>query len=883
MKTIAFFYRVLLASRYRIEIEGENLLRDKQAKLFLPNHQAHVDAQILTSYILKHSTFVPVISARLFKVPIVKGIFRRLKAIPVSNIQSGKVDKDVVNKLVSSTKELLESGNNVLIYPSGQLAGQGFEKIFNKPAAYQVVNNMPDKARIIGVRTSGLWGSMWSKAWTGDIPPILNNLLKSVFIILANLFVFVPKRKVHIHFEDITEQAREAVKEGKINFNAFLEKFYNQHPEEVNYLKHYFFLPKSNRKLPGRIAGSLKEFKVTSAINPRDIPADIFNGVKEVIGHDVVLDGKDIKISTNLVLELGIDSLGMVNLVSAIENRFKCQFTGNFALIKTVGDLCRIAQNIKETEEVLKPSYLKISKEDKRCIDVVPTKTILDNFILSCTRNKNESLAYDKMMGTNTRKDFLLKAIVVSGLIKKHVQEEYVAIMLPALESTALLIASTYMAGKIPVMLNWTAGKKTVMDCMKTVAVKKVITATAFYEKVEEKLPEGFKEHCLFFDKEIKKVSIGSKLAALTKSFFPKTLFLGKKLNDIAVILFTSGSEAKPKAVPLTHTNIMYNLKGVLSDLEIYNHDILIGFLPPFHSFGFTVLSVLPIVTAVKVAYTPDPTDAREIAKIISHTKASVLLATPTFLKMIMSASSDEDFNSIRLTITGAESLHPDIAQQFRRKTHDIATLLQGYGITECSPILSLTTPETEDLKSVGKMITGVECLIIDLDTNKPLPDGNEGMIVVHGKSIFNGYLDKNIESPFITIDGKRYYKTGDLGYIDPVGDLFITGRLKRFIKVAGEMISLPAIESILLEKFGSPDELVLAVEGFEDHDKATIVLFTIKEISVEEANACLRKSGLSNMMKINEVQMIDEIPILGSGKTDYKQLRNRAGELLAH
>jgi acyl-CoA synthetase (AMP-forming)/AMP-acid ligase II len=299
-----------------------------------------------------------------------------------------------------------------------------------------------------------------------------------------------------------------------------------------------------------------------------------------------------------------------------------------------------------------------------------------------------------------------------------------------------------------------------------------------------------------------------------------------------------------------------------------------LSFLPPFHSFGFTVLTILPLISGLKVAYTPDPTDSREVLKILKHSGANTLLATPTFLKMMLAVSSKDDLKQVILAICGAESLHASIINAFYDKAGSNARLLEGYGITECSPVLTINTFDMQKEKSVGSFIKGVDFLIVDYNTYTPLPQGDEGMIMVRGESIFNGYIDKNIASPFVDIDGKNYYKTGDLGRMDEDGFLFITGRLKRFIKIAGEMISLPAIEGVLLRKYGNDDEVILAVEGNDSIEPAQIVLFTKTKIDLAEANSYLKESGFPNLVKLNKIIEVVEIPLLGTGKTDYKVLK---------
>jgi long-chain-fatty-acid--[acyl-carrier-protein] ligase len=302
-----------------------------------------------------------------------------------------------------------------------------------------------------------------------------------------------------------------------------------------------------------------------------------------------------------------------------------------------------------------------------------------------------------------------------------------------------------------------------------------------------------------------------------------------------------------------------------------------LSFLPPFHSFGFTVLSVLPLITGVKVAYTPNPTNLGEVVEAIRHNKANNIMATPTLLKMIMAKATKDDFASVQLVISGAESLHESIKNQFINMTEGHNSLIiEGYGITECAPIVSLNPFDTQKLNSVGKAIQGLDVLVVNPETMKEVAPHEEGMFLVSGPSIFPGYLDAEIETPFIEIKGKKYYKTGDLGYIDKDDYMFITGRLKRFIKIAGEMISLPFIEKVLVGECGEDGQINMAVEGTDKGTEPKVVLFSTKEMDVSDVNRCLREKGVASIAKIREIRIVGEIPMLGSGKINYRELKEQ-------
>ncbi len=875
MKIILAIYRFLLSLRYNVEVKGIEILKNPNPKFILPNHQALVDPQILFPQILKHIKAVPVASEIYYNKPVLKQLFDAFGTVIVSDITSNNRDADALKNIYINVVDALKNGKSVVLYPSGQIAGQGYEKIFNKQSAWAIVDNIPENTQVIGVRISGLWGSMWSRAWIGKSPDFIKTYLKAIFMVLANLIFFLPRRNVKIEFIDITEEAKTKSKESKNAFNLFLEEIYNINGEEkLLFLKHYFYAQELKRDLPVRIEGSVADMKTHSEVKTDDIPDEIFQKVAEIIAKNTGNQKSEIKINSNLILELSVDSLMLVSIISDVEQSFEVVSQIEIEFVTLVADICRIAMNQQISKDILKPAFLKNKIAAHKTVEVDKTKNIVESFLSVFSQDQKEHFAYDKIMGSVSRKDFMLKAYVVSKIIRKEVDGKYVGIMLPALQSTTLLVISTYLAGKVPVMLNWTVGKKVLDHCVADADLKVILTAKTFHDKVQDLLSDNVKQKCIFFEQKVKEISLTTKLSGLFSFIFKAKPRI--EPDDTAVILFTSGSESLPKAVPLTHQNIVTNLWGVFEIIKISNENILLSFLPPFHSFGFTVLTILPLISGLKVAYTPDPTDSREVLKILKHTGANTLLATPTFLKMLLSVSTQEDLKEVILAITGAESLHPAIIKSFYDKADKNARILEGYGITECSPVLSINPMEIQKEKSVGKFIKGVDFLIADFNDFNPLPQGEDGMIMVRGNSIFGGYTDKNIANPFVNINGNDYYKTGDLGRIDEDGFLFITGRLKRFIKIAGEMISLPAIEGVLLKKYGSDEEVLLAVEGSDAIDPPQIVLFAKSKIDIAEANAYLKESGFPNLVKLNKLIEVEEIPLLGTGKTDYKVLKQQ-------
>lgn len=240
-KILAVFFRLGFSLRYDVKLKGEELLKENRVKLFLPNHQALIEPIILQSYIIKYHEIVPAVSAKYFENPFFRLIMKIVNSVPVSDMESGNRDVEVLNKVKSALLNSILSGKNALLYPSGQLASQGYEKIYNKQGAFNLVSELPENILIVGVRIRGFWGSMWSKAKTGKTPDFLLSLIKAILIILSNLIFFTPRREVSFEFFDVTNAAKQHSKIDRKSFNMFLESLYNQDGAEAVKCQKYFF------------------------------------------------------------------------------------------------------------------------------------------------------------------------------------------------------------------------------------------------------------------------------------------------------------------------------------------------------------------------------------------------------------------------------------------------------------------------------------------------------------------------------------------------------------------------------------------------------------------------------------------------------------------
>jgi long-chain-fatty-acid--[acyl-carrier-protein] ligase len=306
---------------------------------------------------------------------------------------------------------------------------------------------------------------------------------------------------------------------------------------------------------------------------------------------------------------------------------------------------------------------------------------------------------------------------------------------------------------------------------------------------------------------------------------------------------------------------------------------VLLGFLPAFHSFGLTVTGLLPLLSGIRVVHHPDPTDATNLARKITAYKVTVLIGTPTFVNHILERAGPGDMGSLRMIVTGAEKCPQAVFDRCKEKAPR-AAVVEGYGITECAPVVAVNPPRAPRPGSIGKPLPGLEVAVTDLESGAVLPAGRMGMLQVSGPTVFPGYLAHDGEPPFVERGGKRRYVTGDLGEFDTDGYIWFKGRLKRFLKAGGEMISLPALEEPFARMFPpTQDGPRVAVEGVELEHGRRIVLFTTEPLSLRDANALLVEEGFHGVMRLDEVRRVETIPTLGTGKTDYKQLRTMIQE----
>lgn len=859
--------RPLVWLRYRVRVEGlDRLQKLRGPVLVLPNHPGFIDPVLVMSQLGAEIPLRPLVVSFMYRPIFLHPLMKFIHALEVPDlVQHSHSAREQVEPLIQTVVAGLDRGENFLIYPSGRIERNGLEHIGFTRAVSDLLTLRPDTTVVL-VRTVGVWGSMSTCALTGKDPDLGENFLKALGILLANLIFFTPRREIKMSIEIVDPKSLPGLNREKLN--PWLEAWYNRglSTEPIFVPYHFCFGPRTF-EFPKFTSGLDIPFeKITPAV--RQTVLDL---LEEKLKRPLTDDEK----KPQMPLEnLGLDSLDRMDLAQIIEGRFGFR---SEQVATTIGELCALAQGLIEVDKdkpIKVPEKWTTSRAKSDAAFSVLAPTILNAFVKQAIAHRSEAAAADDLSGVVTYEQMLTGARLMSKRFAE-LPGDAVGLMLPASVAADTTLLALLWARKLPVLLNWTTGPVHLNHAAKVMRLQRVVTSRKFIDRIGVKI-EGVE---YVFLEDVRK-SIGKPEAIAT--LLANRFFSAKMLatlprpgsDETAVVLFTSGSEKAPKAVPLTHRNIMADVQAGASALGFQRGDILLGFLPPFHSFGLSGNIVLPLAGGVRVVHHADPTDAAALVRKIAAYQPTLLLTTPTFLNFILNAARPADLASLRIIVTGAEKC-PEALFARAKQIVPHAILSEGYGITECSPVVSACRPNNVRLGTIGQPLDGIDVLVVDPESMKPLPIGQRGLLLVHGATVFPGYLHYDGPSPFHEHDGKRWYITGDLVSVDKDGFIHFAGRLKRFLKAGGEMISLPAIEEPFAVAYPPGDNgPQVAVEGIETPDGRRIVLFTTTDIKLADANALLTKAGYRGIMRLDEVRRIDHLPLLGTGKIDYKILR---------
>ncbi|MET0355288.1 MAG: acyl-[ACP]--phospholipid O-acyltransferase [Cellvibrio sp.] len=468
-----------------------------------------------------------------------------------------------------------------------------------------------------------------------------------------------------------------------------------------------------------------------------------------------------------------------------------------------------------------------------------------------------------------------------------------VALLLPASSAAIIANMAVMLNGQTVVNLNFTTSVSAIQAGAKNADIKTVYTSEKFVEKLKSRgldvdgMLQGL--HVVYLEhlqKEISKplLAISFLLTILLPAYSFYRLF-GRKvtINDPAAILFSSGSEGTPKGIVLSHRNFMANIKQISDVLKTRDSDLVMGSLPPFHSFGLTVTTLLPLVEGIPVVCHPDPTDVVAIAKAIARHKVTIMCGTATFLRLYTKNKKVQPLmlDSLRVVVAGAEKLALDVREEFLSKFNKI--IYEGYGATETTPVASVNIPDQLDMNdwhvqigskigTVGLPLPGCSFRVVDPATLQTLPVGEDGLILISGTQVMMGYLndEEKTKSVIVELDNRRWYKTGDKGHLDADGFLTIVDRYSRFAKLGGEMVSLGAVESEIKKVITEPDVEMVAVNIPDDKKGEQVVLLINLAIDSAELRKRLLAINCNPLMIPSTVLQVEAIPKLGSGKTDF-------------
>jgi acyl-[acyl-carrier-protein]-phospholipid O-acyltransferase/long-chain-fatty-acid--[acyl-carrier-protein] ligase len=483
-------------------------------------------------------------------------------------------------------------------------------------------------------------------------------------------------------------------------------------------------------------------------------------------------------------------------------------------------------------------------------------------------RNLRKTISYSQL---------LIGSMILARKFHKY-DDSYLGIMIPNSAGCVLSVLGAMFSGKTPVMVNYSTGAaENARFAQNKCNFHTIITSRALLEKLECPAVPGM----VYIEDIVDSISTVEKLVNAIKSKLPvailERILHRNRLEDSAVILFTSGSEKSPKAVDLSHRNIASNVGSAQQAFKFSTDDIMLCNLPYFHVFGFMANLWLPLLEGVKLVLYANPLDFKTIVRIIREEKITLMWGTPFFLRGYHKQAEKEDFSSLRTVVSGADKLPAQLREAYAEK-FDIE-ILEGYGVTETSPFVSVNLPGANKHGSIGRPGPGIEVKIIDVDSGKDLPPGEEGKIMVKGDLVMKGYLNDVEETSLKIREG--WYETGDMGLLDEDGFLWHRGRLKRFAKIGGEMVSLVKVESTLENLL--PEGVSCCVVDLPDARKgAQLIVATDHEIDEKPIVRQLAKE-LPAIAVPRKFLHFESLPTMGSGKIDFRATTEMVKKKLQH
>lgn len=503
---------------------------------------------------------------------------------------------------------------------------------------------------------------------------------------------------------------------------------------------------------------------------------------------------------------------------------------------------------------------------------------ILTGLIKASHRNGAKKVAL--LDGDGTEFDFktiLRGAFALGGAIKRMTdKDEHVGVMLPTGAGAVIGFYAVLRAGRVPAMINFSAGAESIKSALKAGQIKRIVTAHKFINLAGlEALVAELEPVCeLIYLEDVREaLSLGDKISAALGPIMPGLFHRKPSPSKPGVILFTSGTEGEPKGVVLSHHNVMANVEQVRSHIGLSaEHDSVFNPLPIFHCFGLTVGAILPLMAGVRAVFHPSPLQPREIAARIAETKSTILLATDTFINQYARAANEGDLNSIRLAVCGAERVKDETRQMVRKKFN--IEILEGYGATEAAPVVAANSLEMNKPGTVGQLLSDMEYELVPVDG---IEEG--GKLKIRGPNVMMGYMRTSAPGVIEQPTG-GWHDTGDIVVIDDDECIRIVGRVKRFAKIGGEMVSLAVVENCASAIW--PDDMHASAAVPDPRKGEQIVMLsTSQDANRAEILAWAQSHGVSELSVPRKVFVVDEIPVLGTGKIDYGAVKARVEALV--
>lgn len=498
-------------------------------------------------------------------------------------------------------------------------------------------------------------------------------------------------------------------------------------------------------------------------------------------------------------------------------------------------------------------------------------------FVRIAKKHASKLAVIDKTTGRNvTYSRALIGSLILSSKFQKY-DKGFIGIMIPTSAGCALATVGALMSGRIPVMINYSTGAEVnAKYAQQKCKFRTIITSKALLEKINCPVIDGM----VLIEDIMAGVTTGDKLKAALKTKLPVNMILNTvhkgDPDDTAAILFTSGSEKDPKAVQLTHRNIASNIENFGTYVNVSEADILLANLVFFHIFGLTVNLWVSFYYGMTMVSTANPLDFQTVSRIAREERPTIMVGTPSFFWGYLNKSEPGDFKSLRLMVAGADKC-PDALREGYMNKHGV-TLLEGYGATETSPVISVNSLEFNRPGSTGKVIPNTQVKIENFETGELCKTGETGKVLVKGDSVMKGYFDDPELTADALVDG--WYNTGDMGFFDEDGYLWHAGRFKRFAKIGGEMVSLVRVENILEKHV--PEGVSCCVVEVPDDKKGSYIVATVSaEVHKTEILRKMMKD-LPTIALPRQFIVIKDLPMMSTGKIDFRSVTRLAQEILS-